>query len=63
MTRYLKALMLALILPLGFALPSAAQLQVRVDEGNFQPTPLAIPDFDVIGENAELAVLGFLANF
>ena len=55
MTRILTALMLALMIPIGLAMPAAAQLQVRVDEGNFQPTPLAIPDFEVRGTNAEMA--------
>lgn len=55
MTRILTALMLVLLTPFGLAMPAAAQLQVRVDEGNFQPTPLAIPDFEVRGTNAEMA--------
>ena len=39
----------------GLAAPASAQLRVRVDEGNFQPTPIAIPDFQVTGANGELA--------
>ena len=32
MTRILTALMLALMIPIGLAMPAAAQLQVRVDD-------------------------------
>ena len=56
MTRFLLALAMAFSLAMGFAQPSAAQLRVVVDgSGNFKPTPLAIPDFQVNGTNTELA--------
>ena len=53
--RLAKLWLMAGLLAFGLAMPAAAQLQVRVDEGNFQPTPLAIPDFEVRGANAEMA--------
>ena len=55
MKRILMALATAFLFATSFALPSAAQLQVRVTDGNFTPTPLAIPDFQISGTNAELA--------
>ena len=54
MIRLAKLWLMAGLLAFGLAMPAAAQLQVRVDEGNFQPTPLAIPDFEVRGANAEM---------
>ncbi len=39
MKRILMTLVTAFLLATSSALPSAAQLQVRVTEGNFTPTP------------------------
>ncbi len=50
--RYFLAI---LLIAAGLSAPASAQLRVRVDQGNFQPTPLAIPDFQVTGTNTELA--------
>tara|TARA_R110000787_G_scaffold8447_1_gene28393 strand:- start:131 stop:1486 length:1356 start_codon:yes stop_codon:yes gene_type:complete len=55
MKRILMALVTAFLLATSFALPSAAQLQVRVTDGNFTPTPLAIPDFQISGTDAAMA--------
>jgi TolB protein len=53
--RVLKGFLAAALMLIGLAAPASAQLRVRVDEGNFQPTPIAIPDFEVTGANGELA--------
>ncbi len=50
----LRWIALALMI-VGLVMPAAAQLRVRVDEGNFKPTPIAIPDFQVTGTNTQLA--------
>ena len=56
MLKRLMPLLAALVLAAGFvAAPAHAQLQVRVDQGQFQPTPIAIPDFQVTGTNTQLA--------
>jgi TolB protein len=55
MMHYIRRFLVAALLVLGLAAPASAQLRVRVDEGNFQPTPIAIPDFAVTGTNSELA--------
>ena len=52
---YLRRFLAAAVIALGLVAPASAQLRVRVDEGNFQPTPIAIPDFQVTGANADLA--------
>lgn len=52
---YLRRFLAAAVIVLGLAAPASAQLRVRIDEGNFQPTPIAIPDFAVTGANSELA--------
>lgn len=52
---YLRSLFAAALLALGLALPAAAQLRVRVDEGNFKPVAMAIPDFQVTGANGDIA--------
>ena len=52
---YLRHFLAVLLIAVGLAAPASAQLRVRVDEGNFKPTPIAIPDFQVTGTNAELA--------
>ena len=52
---YFRHLLAILLIAAGLAAPASAQLRVRVDQGNFQPTPLAIPDFQVTGANTELA--------
>lgn len=43
--RFLLACFSLIAAMLGAALPAAAQLRVTVDQGNFQPMPMAIPDF------------------
>ena len=55
MLKRLMPLLAIILLALGLAAPASAQLQVRVDEGNFKPTPIAIPDFQVTGTNTQLA--------
>lgn len=55
MLKRLMPLLAVIMLALGLAAPASAQLQVRVDEGNFKPTPIAIPDFQVTGTNTQLA--------
>lgn len=55
MKTYLKRFLAAALLVIGLGAPAHAQLQVRVDEGNFQPMPIAIPDFQVTGSNTQLA--------
>ncbi|WP_291070226.1 Tol-Pal system beta propeller repeat protein TolB [Hyphomonas sp.] len=52
---YLRHFLAVLLIAVGLAAPASAQLRVRVDEGNFKPTPIAIPDFQVTGTNSELA--------
>ena len=52
---YFRHFLAILLIAAGLAAPASAQLRVRVDQGNFQPTPLAIPDFQVTGANTELA--------
>jgi TolB protein len=52
---YLRHFLAVMLIAVGLAAPASAQLRVRVDEGNFKPTPIAIPDFQVTGTNAELA--------
>ena len=53
--RHLCQFLAAALLVLGLTLPASAQLRVRVDEGNFKPVPIAIPDFQVTGPDGELA--------
>ena len=56
MTRLLLALMMALSVAIGLAPSASAELKVLVEgSGNFKPTPLAIPDFEVRGTNSDLA--------
>ena len=57
MTRLLLALVMAFTAAIGLAPTASAELKVLVEgSGNFQPTPLAIPDFEVRGgTNTELA--------
>ncbi len=55
MIRMLKSVLACLVVAASLTLPAAAQLQVRVDEANWKPTPLAIPDFQLKGADAELA--------
>ncbi|WP_409916694.1 Tol-Pal system beta propeller repeat protein TolB [Hyphomonas sp.] len=55
MMTYLKRFLAAALLVLGLAIPAHAQLQVRVDEGNFRPMTIAVPDFEVTGTNTQLA--------
>jgi TolB protein len=52
---YLRHFLAVMLIAVGLAAPASAQLRVRVDEGNFKPTPIAIPDFQVTGANADLA--------
>src|SRR3990167_8046517 len=52
---YLRHFLAVMLIAVGLAAPASAQLRVRVDEGNFKPTPIAIPDFQVTGANSELA--------
>ncbi|MFN3912991.1 Tol-Pal system beta propeller repeat protein TolB [Hyphomonas sp.] len=52
---YLRHFLAVMLIAAGLAAPASAQLRVRVDEGNFKPTPIAIPDFQVTGANADLA--------
>ncbi len=52
---YLRHFLAVMLIAVGLAAPASAQLRVRVDEGNFKPTPIAIPDFQVTGTNSELA--------
>ena len=50
MTRLLLALVMAFTAAIGLAPTASAELKVLVEgSGNFQPTPLAIPDFEVRG--------------
>ncbi|MEZ6013417.1 MAG: Tol-Pal system protein TolB, partial [Hyphomonas sp.] len=56
MTRLLLTLVMTFFVSLGFASSAHAELKVLVEGGgNFKPTPLAIPDFQVRGTNTELA--------
>ncbi len=55
MMRYFTQILAVLMLAISLGLPAGAQLQVRVDEGNFKPTPIAIPDFQVTGTNTARA--------
>ena len=57
MTRLLLALVMAFTAAIGLAPNASAELKVLVEgSGNFKPTPLAIPDFEVRGgTNADLA--------
>ena len=55
MMTYVTRFLVAALLMIGLGAPAHAQLQVRVDEGNFQPMPIAIPDFQVTGSNTQLA--------
>ena len=55
MLSLLAKLAAALFLAAGLSLQAAAQLQVRVDEGQFRPTPIAIPDFQVVNGDTQLA--------
>jgi len=52
---YLRRFLAAAVIALGLVAPASAQLRVRVDQGNFTPTPIAIPDFQVTGANSDLA--------
>ena len=52
---YLRHFLAVMLIAVGLVAPASAQLRVRVDEGNFKPTPIAIPDFQVTGANADLA--------
>lgn len=52
---YLLRFVAAALIALGLVLPASAQLRVRIDEGNFKPTPIAIPDFQVTGADTGLA--------
>lgn len=52
---FIRHFLAVALIAAGLAAPASAQLRVRVDEGNFQPTPIAIPDFQVTGANGELA--------
>ncbi|PKP81185.1 MAG: Tol-Pal system beta propeller repeat protein TolB [Alphaproteobacteria bacterium HGW-Alphaproteobacteria-18] len=55
MLKRLMPLLAVILLAVGLAGTASAQLQVRVDEGIFKPTPIAIPDFQVTGTNTQLA--------
>ena len=48
-------ILVSVCMALGMAGTALAQLQVRVTEGNFVPTPIAVPDFEVTGDNIQLA--------
>ncbi|WOR14822.1 Tol-Pal system beta propeller repeat protein TolB [Hyphomonas sp. FCG-A18] len=51
-----KRLLSALALGLSVLMPTAmAQLEVNIGSGNFQPTPIAIPDFEAVGVDPEIA--------
>lgn len=55
MMRQVTAFFALVALLVAAALPAAAQLQVRVTDGNFTKTPLAIPNFEVRSGDPELA--------
>jgi TolB protein len=54
-TRFWRLFLVAALMAAGLGAPASAQLRVRVDEGNFNPTPIAIPEFQVLAGDAELA--------
>lgn len=55
MRKLLLALCASAALIVGSTLPASAQLQVRVDQSNYAPTPLAIPDFQIRGSDVDMA--------
>lgn len=49
MKNYARCLIAGLLLAVGIVAPAAAQLRVDVTQGNVQPLPIAIPNFNTIG--------------
>ncbi|MGH1420681.1 MAG: Tol-Pal system beta propeller repeat protein TolB [Hyphomonas sp.] len=55
MRKMLLALCATAAMIVGGVQSAAAQLEVRVDEANYSPVPLAIPDFQIRGSDVEMA--------